>query len=61
MNTVLKYVDPKLFIRKSVKQLISGYDDPLMTIANLFFPNLVNTRQFSLLRGVMHDKKNYCF
>jgi hypothetical protein len=52
MNLVLKLVDPKLFVRKSVKQLITGYDDPLMFIANKLLPSAVPTSQFSLLRGV---------
>ena len=49
MNDIIKRTGSKLFVRKTVKQLISGYDDPLLTIANTVFPNLVTSKQFSLL------------
>ena len=57
MNLVLKLVDPKLFIRKSIKDLVTGYDDPLMFIAHKLLPDAVPTSQFSLIRGVMISSK----
>jgi hypothetical protein len=52
INLVLKLSNSKLFVKKTIKELISGYDDPLLTIANTFFPNMVKNKKFSLLNGV---------
>ena len=48
----LKLYDIKLFVRKSIKDIISGYDDPLMATTNKFFPGMVKDKKFSLLNGV---------
>jgi hypothetical protein len=43
----------EIFIKKSIKDLISGYDDTIMRLANVFLPSLVKDKKFSLLFGVI--------
>ena len=48
----IKLFDSQLFVNKTVAQLIHGYNDPLMTLANALFPDLVKVDKFSLMNGV---------
>ena len=50
-NELLNHLDTELFITRSVKDLISGYHDPLMELASTYFPQLVNEDKFSLMFG----------
>ena len=50
LNLFLKTAGIKLFNTRTVKELISGYVDPLMTMAKL--AGYADTDVFSLLNGV---------
>ena len=52
INTVLKLKNSELFVKKTVEDLISGYNDTIMTIAKDLFPYFVKENKFSLLFGV---------
>ena len=52
VDAVIRLFGSKLFETKTVGQLISGYNDPLMTIANILLPQVVKDKQFSLINGV---------
>ena len=47
-----KYYDTTLFNTRTARDLITGYNDPLMSIANLVMPALVKEDKFSLVNGV---------
>ena len=47
-----------LFITGTVGELISGYNDPLMSLANAFLPSIVNEKKFSLINGVTKRSNN---
>jgi hypothetical protein len=51
-NILLDTFKTKLFETKTVGELISGYADPLMTIAKVVLPNIIKDNKFSLLNGV---------
>jgi len=51
INLMFKMLQTKLFVTKTVGQLISGYDDPLMKMASIIMPNQVKNGQFSILNG----------
>jgi lysosome membrane protein 2 len=51
VNLILKLTGAKLFIKKTVKDLVSGYDDSLFKMARFFRPNLIKTDKFSILNG----------
>lgn len=51
VNALMKMLDIKLFVTKTIGQLINGYDDPLMSLAKNFVPN-VKESKFSLMNGV---------
>jgi len=52
IDFVLKLLGTELFLTKTVGELISGYKDPLMTMAKTFLPGVVKDDEFSLLNGV---------
>ena len=52
INALINLLDVKLFITKTVGQLINGYEDQLMTLAKNFVPN-VKESKFSLIGGVI--------
>ena len=52
INSLFNMLSIKLFVTKSIKQLISGYEDPLMNLAKNFVSN-VKESKFSLLTGVI--------
>ncbi len=43
MNGLIKLTNSKLFVKKTVKELLSGYIDPLLEIVNTILPELVPT------------------
>lgn len=51
-NYMLKNLKVKLFITKTVGEILSGYDDPFMKIAKDLDPNLPQDGKFSLNYGV---------
>ena len=52
INGVFALFKTKLFIRKSVGEIISGYRDRLLKVAEYLVPGLVKEDRFSLLNGV---------
>lgn len=52
LNSLLKLMNIKLFVTKTVGELISGYQDPLLKLAKTFEPNIVKSDKFSLLNDV---------
>ena len=54
VNDLLKLLGVKLFETKTVKELISGYKDPLMALAKMFEPGLIKDDEFSLINGVFN-------
>lgn len=51
VNLILKLTGAKIFIRKTVKELVSGYDDNLLKMVRFFRPNIIKTERFSVLNG----------
>jgi hypothetical protein len=49
-----KFLDTDLFVTRTVGELISGYNDPLMSLANTFLPSLIKEEKFSLMNGVFN-------
>ena len=52
IDLLLKLFGTELFLTKTVGELISGYKDPLMSMAKTFLPAVVKDDEFSLLNGV---------
>ena len=52
IKAALSLINSELFIKKSIKDLISGYDDTIMMIAKNYVPSLIKDNKFSLLFGV---------
>ena len=52
-DLVFKLFGTSLFVTRTVSELISGYSDPLMSLANTFLPSLVKEEKFSLMNGVI--------
>lgn len=50
-NSILNHLETKLIIKRSVKELISGYEDPLMELAQDYMPDFVKDNKFSLMNG----------
>ncbi len=46
-------MDSKLFITRSIGQLINGYEDELLAMAHEFEPEKIKSSVFSLLNNVM--------
>ena len=53
VNAILTSFGSKLFVAKTAGELISGYKDPLMTLAKIFMPKLAREDQFSIMNGVI--------
>ena len=51
-NYMLKNLKIKLFITKTVGEVLSGYDDPFMKMAKNLDPNLPKDGKFSFNIGV---------
>ena len=51
VNLMLKALNTKLFVTKTVGELISGYKDPLMSLAKRFLPKLITSDEFSIING----------
>jgi hypothetical protein len=58
VNALMKMLDIKLFVTKSIGQLVAGYEDPLMKLAKNFVPN-VKESKFSLINGVKNNIFNF--
>jgi hypothetical protein len=52
VNDLLAVLKTSLFVTKTVGELISGYKDPLLTLAKIFVPEIISDDKFSLLKGV---------
>ena len=52
VDLITKIFGSEIFISKTVNELISGYHDPLMSIAKTILPNLIRDDKFSLNNGV---------
>jgi hypothetical protein len=52
INSLFNMLSIKFFVTKSIRQLISGYKDPLMNLAKNFVSD-VKESKFSLLTGVI--------
>ena len=52
VDDLLRLLNTKLFITKTVGELISGYQDPLMALAKMFLPEVIKDDKFSLINGV---------
>ncbi|CAF0919380.1 unnamed protein product [Brachionus calyciflorus] len=51
VNTLLAFLNTKLFVTKTAGELISGYNDPLMKLAKTFMPQVIKDEKFSLING----------
>ena len=49
----MKAFNTKLFIQRSVKDLISGYQDPLLKFIRTIDPKIVSDDHFGLFYGVI--------
>jgi hypothetical protein len=49
----MKAFDIKIFIQRSVKELISGYQDPLLKFISTVDPKIVSDDHFGLFYGVL--------
>jgi len=47
-----KLLETELFVTRTVGELIYGYSDPLMDLANTFLPSLIKENKFSLMNGL---------
>lgn len=52
INSAFFVLRTKIFETKTVKELISGYKDPLLTMAKIFVPGVVKDDHFSLINNV---------
>lgn len=52
MGLFFDYYETKLFVSKSIREIISGYYDPLMHMAKEALPNEVMEDKFGLLLNV---------
>ena len=50
-NSILNHLETKLVIKRTIKELISGYDDPLMELAKDYMPDFIKDDKFSLMNG----------
>ncbi len=55
VNLINDMFDTRLFISRSIKQLLEGYEDDLLELANEYLPDIVKSSKFSLMLDVrMH-------
>lgn len=60
LKTILEHLDTRLFIKRSVKELISGYDDILMELASVSIKkNNENDGKFSLVKKNGTESQKY--
>jgi hypothetical protein len=59
IDLLLKLFGTELFLTKTVEELISGYQDPLMAMAKTFLPAVVKDDKFSLLNGVFQHAHSH--
>lgn len=52
VNYLLDFLETRLFVTRSVGEIISGYNDPLMELAKMSMPKVVKDDKFSLMSGV---------
>jgi len=45
-------METRLFVRRSIGQLMNGYQDDLLDIAHSYMPDKVKSNTFSFLMGV---------
>jgi hypothetical protein len=50
---LLNLVDAELFLNKTVKEIVNGYEDQLLYTANILDPGRVASSKFSILNGVI--------
>ena len=51
-NFFFSHLETEIFLTKTVGELISGYHDPLLYMANQILPSIVKNEEFSLMNGV---------
>ena len=49
---LLSFVNAKLFLNKTVREIVNGYEDSLLNVANILDSEKVPTSKFSILGGV---------
>ena len=59
LKKILDHLDTHLFIKRTVKELISGYDDPLMEMASGLLKNDDNDGKFGLMKENGTESQNY--
>ena len=52
VNLVINILYTKLFVTKTVGEIMSGYDDDIMYLASILDSDLVKSSKFSVLNGV---------
>ena len=52
MNYLTGMMDTRLFLRRSVGQLINGYEDDLLDMAKDQMPEKIKSNRFSLMQDV---------
>lgn len=55
LNFLFDFFDTKLFISRSIKEIVSGYYDPLMDMAMMYSPERIASNQFSINLNVNID------
>ena len=55
LNRFIRFTNAKLFLKKTVEQLITGYSDSIIKIASLIQPDKLKDGKFSLTLGVSLD------
>jgi len=48
-------METRLFVRRSIGQLMNGYQDDLLDIAHSYMPDKVKSNTFSFLMGVRDE------
>jgi len=51
-NRLLNMMGSQLFYKKTVREYVNGYEDPLLKLAKAFLPNMVKSEIFSITNGV---------
>ena len=52
VNIITSLTDTKLFVKRSVGQFLTGYEDELLEIATQYFPELIKSNVFSFTFNV---------
>jgi hypothetical protein len=53
VNIITSLTDTKLFVKRSVGQFLTGYEDELLEIATQYFPELIKSNVFSFTFNVI--------